>query len=95
MDCENCVMKQRVEALEKDIERNQTTHREFYGKFEALGKQQAIIDERYSNIQATLVDIQADLRAIKEKPAKRWENITNAVLQWLVLAVLAAVVVLK
>lgn len=95
MDCDNCAMRQRVEALEKDIERNQNTHREFYGKFEALGKQQAIIDERYSQIQSTLVEIQADLRALKDKPAKRWESLANAVLQWLVLAVLAAVIVFK
>lgn len=95
MDCDTCTIKQRVESLEKDVERNSTTHREFYGKFETLGKQQAVIDERYSQIQTTLVEIQADLRALKEKPGKRWESLASAILQWAVLAILAAVVVFR
>lgn len=85
----------RVDAIEKDLERNSVAHREFYGKFEVLGKQQAVIDERYTQIQAILSQIQTDLKDLKEKPAKRWENITNAVMQWVVLAVLAATLVFK
>lgn len=95
MECERCGLEARVTALEEDIKRNQTTHREFYEKFEALGRQQAVIDERYSQIQTTLVQIQADLKDLKDKPGKRWENLVSAALQWLVLAMLAAVIVFK
>ena len=52
-------------------------------------------DERYGAIQATLAQIQADLKELKEKPGKRWESIVGAVLQWAVLAILAAVMVFK
>lgn len=95
MDCEHCGLEKRVSDLERDSERNQHTHKEFYGKFEELGKSQAVTDERYTTIQATLVSIQADLSELKAKPGKRWEGIVGSVLQWAVLAVLAAVVVFK
>ena len=92
---ENGSIEVRVAAIEKDMERNSTAHREFYGKFEALGKQQAVIDERYSQIQAILAQIQTDLKELKEKPGRRWESLTNAVLQWVVLAILGAVIIFK
>ena len=95
MECEHCGFEKRVADLEKDSERNQHTHKEFYGKFEELGKGQAVADERYGAIQATLAQIQADLKELKEKPGKRWESIVGAVLQWAVLAILAAVMVFK
>lgn len=95
MECEHCGLEKRVADLEKDSERNQHTHKEFYGKFEELGKSQAVADERYSAIQATLVSIQADLKELKEKPGKRWESVVQTVLQWVVVAILAAVVVFK
>ena len=95
MECEHCGLEKRVADLEKDSERNQHTHKEFYGKFEELGRGQAVADERYSVIQATLVSIQADLKELKEKPGKRWESVVQTVLQWVVVAILAAVVVFK
>lgn len=95
MDCEHCGLEKRVSDLERDSERNQHTHKEFYGKFEELGRGQAVADERYSAIQATLVSIQADLKELKEKPGKRWESVVQTVLQWVVVAILAAVVVFK
>lgn len=95
MECEHCGLEKRVADLEKDSERNQHTHKEFYGKFEELGRGQAVADERYSAIQATLVSIQADLKELKEKPGKRWESVVQTVLQWVVVAILAAVVVFK
>ena len=51
MECEHCGLEKRVADLEKDSERNQHTHKEFYGKFEELGRGQAVADERYSAIQ--------------------------------------------
>ena len=49
----------------------------------------------FRSIQATLVSIQADLKELKEKPGKRWESVVQTVLQWVVVAILAAVVVFK
>ena len=95
MECDNCGLTSRVKALEEDVRRNQNTHKEFYGKFEALQTQHAIIDERYSQIQTTLVQIQTDLKGLMAKPGKRWESLVSTVLQWAVLAVLAAAVAIK
>ena len=95
MECDTSGLAARVKALEEDGQHNKTTHREFYNKIEALYRQQAVIDERYSQIQTTLVQIQTDLKGLMAKPGKRWESLVSTVLQWAVLAVLAAAVAMK
>lgn len=80
MNCEECKLEERVTALEKDSERNQGTHREFYGKFEAIAVQSALTDERYNAITATLSEIKKDLGDLKAKPGKRWEGIVDKAL---------------
>lgn len=85
---EPCNMEQRITALERDSERNQHTHKEFYDKFEGLTTRQAVLDEKFSQIMSGIGDLQKDMKEIKEKPAKRWDAVVSTVLQWAVLLLL-------
>lgn len=90
--CEKqCMMEQRIEALEKDSERNQITHKEFFSRFEDMKERMARTDERYMQIKADTSEIKNSVReaneaiqALNEKPGKRWEGIVDKVL-WLVI----------
>lgn len=95
MTCEECKFEDRITALEKDSERNQTTHKEFFARFENMGKDQTRTAEQYSNIMTTMAEIKADVATLKDKPARRWETVVNSALQWIVVAILGAVVLFR
>ena len=90
MVCEDCKLAERVKALEQDSGSNQTTHREFYSKFEGMAVQAALTDERYAAIMASLAKLETVIEELKGKPGKRWESVVNTALQWVVVAFLAA-----
>lgn len=95
MACDDCKLEERVKALELDSGRNQTTHREFYSKFEGLAVQTALTDERYAAIMTSLAKLETVIEELKGKPGKRWETMVQSTLQWLVVAVLGAIVLFR
>ena len=76
----------RVRALEEDSERNRETHREFYRRIRDLeqtsGETKIVLND--------LKEIKADVKELKEKPGKRWDNAVTSILQWLIVGALAA-----
>ena len=95
MACDDCKLEERVKALELDCKRNQDAHRAFYGKFESIAVNSAHTDERYSTIMATLAKLEIAIEELKGKPGKRWETVVQSTLQWLVVAVLGAIVLFQ
>lgn len=95
MPCEICKNEDRIRQLEVDSEHNQATHKEFFGRFEKLERENAVTDERYQQILCTMGEVKADVRELKEKPAKRWEQLVTTALQWLVLGLLALTMIFK
>lgn len=85
----------RVTSLEHTAHENSENHGKIYARIEAVEKGQAVINTSLVNIEKVCDEISADVKALKERPMKRYDAIANAVLQWLVLAILAAVVVFK
>ena len=85
MTCEDCKLEDRVTALEKDSERNQRTHKEFFGRFEKMSNEYTRIDSQYANILTTLAKLEKAIEEIKAKPAKRWDGIVDKLI-WAVLA---------
>ncbi len=90
MDCENCGVESRLRVLELELGHNQQAHKEFFSRLEKLERQNAVTDERYQQILAGLSEVKADVRDLKEKPARRWEQAMGLVLEWAVLGLLAA-----
>lgn len=78
MLCEDCKFEQRILALEKDSERNQTTHKEFYDKLESLNVNDATSDVKYGNILMAIGKLEAQMAELLAKPAKRWDGIVMA-----------------
>ena len=95
MACDDCKLEERVKALELDCKRNQDNHREFYGKFESIAVKSALTDERYSTIMVTLAKLETAIEELKGKAGKRWETVVQSALQWLVVAVLGAIVLFR
>ena len=95
MSCENCKNEDRIRQLELDSERNQKTHKEFFGRFEKLERENAVTDERYQQLLVTMNEIKVDVRELQEKPARRWEQIVGIVMQWAVLGLLAASMIFR
>ena len=90
MDWENCGFENRLRALEQELEHNQAVHKEFFSRLEQLERQNAVTDERYQQILTGLAEVKADVRDLKEKPARRWEQVMGILLEWAVLGLLAA-----
>ena len=89
------VLTQKVLVLERESERNQETHKEFTTRLEEMNSARVRTDVQYTNILTKLEKLENAVEELKEKPAKRWETIVTTALQWLAVAVLAAVAVFK
>lgn len=83
-ECGICEMRSRVEALEEDSRRNQQTHKEFFGRFEAQQVKIALTEDRYTQIKADTTAIKSQLQALSEKPAKRWDSVVGALIATIV-----------
>lgn len=88
MACEECTMRERISALEEDSKKNAEAHREFYGKFEQMKVDNAVANNNMMNITSTLSEIRADVKELKEKPAKRYD----AIVMYIITSVLGALV---
>lgn len=86
---ENETLEFRVQKLEEDSRRNQETHREFYSKIESVNRENAVMASDIASIKTLCAEIKNDVKALTEKPAKKWDNIVASVLQWAVLGILA------
>lgn len=85
----------RVKALEDKAEKNSQDHGQFYARIESVEKGQGIIQADLGNIQALCSEIKADVKDLKERPAKKWDGLANSVIQWFALALLAAYTTFK
>lgn len=85
----------RVTALEKTAAENHESHGAMYARIEAVEKGHAVLDNNLTNIWNVLKEIQADVKEMKDKPARRWDMLANEALKWVVIAALGAMVVFK
>jgi len=80
MSCETCKYEQRIVSLEKDSERNQVTHKEFFSKFEDLNINGARSDEKYAAILTAIARLETQVSELVSKPSKRWDSIIVALI---------------
>lgn len=78
MACEDCKFEQRILNLEKDSERNQATHKEFYDRLENLNINDATSDVKYGNILLAIGKLEAQMAELLAKPSKRWDGVVMA-----------------
>ena len=53
----------------------------------------ALLDQRLGQIDDKLAELAAGVKALQEKPARRWESISGTVVSWVVTALLAYIAV--
>ena len=94
MDCGNCIYKSRIEALEKDMERNSNQHREFYNKFNNLDVQNAVTNEKFSTLIDKLDSLCAKMDVITNEPKNKWNSVVDTGIKTVVGAIVGAVVAL-
>lgn len=51
------------------------------------------LDMRLQSIEAKLEELATGVKALQEKPAKKWESVSATVVQWMVTALLAFIAV--
>lgn len=88
-------MSQKLLVLERDCERHEAAHKDIFSRLEEISEAKIRTEIQYTNIITKLEKVETVVDELKGKPAKRWETIVSSALQWLVVAVLAALVVLK
>ena len=53
----------------------------------------AVLNTRLQQIDDKLDELSAGVKALQEKPAKRWESVSDAVIKWIVAALLGFIAV--
>ena len=89
MSCENCLLKDRVSALEKDSERNSSQHRDFYASFSNIDKKQAVSDEKYSQILTTQKSMDDKLTKMLDEPRQNYNAIKMCVATCVITALIS------
>ena len=88
-DCTtNCINEHRLLEIEKDIQRNTVTHKEFFDRFEQMNGRMVGYEKDMTYLTATITDISNNVKEIKEKPAKRWDTVVACALTALVSAII-------
>lgn len=88
-DCrENCPVAEKVNRLEEQLDeyqaQNGDSHREIYGRLNALESTSAVQGTRFDFIIEKLDNLTKSVEEINQKPAKRWEAVIAAVISALV-----------
>lgn len=78
--CIECRNEQRILCLEKDSERNQGTHKEFFNKFENLNIDSARSDEKWIKVLEAIAELKEQVAELAAKPSKRWESVIAALI---------------
>jgi hypothetical protein len=89
--CENCMMEQRITALEHDSERNSDQHKEFYDRIRVLENSQTRTDVQYESIMEKIREMSAMLEEIKNTPAKNWNAIVSSAISGIVAIIISLI----
>lgn len=80
----DCPIASRVQTIEED---NRRAHKEFYEKFERINEHMVRTDERYDKLREDNAEIKESIKenteaikAIQEKPGKRWDAMVAAII---------------
>lgn len=80
----------RLKRLEEDSDRNRDSHSRMFAKLEEMESNHKVTSNELDNIKEMLQEIKTDVKDLKEKPTKRYERLTESVIQWVIIAVLVA-----
>ena len=77
----DCPVAVRVDALEKEFDRYRgssgDTHRQMFDRIVALEQNGATVKTKLDSIEEKLDELTATVKALADKPAKRWESLVG------------------
>lgn len=88
-----CTLAVKVESIEKELtdqkEERIRSHKSIYDRLSELETGRATLAAQYTHISNQLTALSADIAAIRDRPAKRWETVVTAIITGVVGFVLA------
>lgn len=89
----DCPVSARVDALKDEFDRyrenSSDTHRQMFDRIGALEQSGAAVKTKLDSIEEKLDELAVSVKALADKPAKRWDNIVDKAI-WAVLAAVIA-----
>ncbi len=89
----DCPVSARVDALEKEFDRyrgnSSDTHRQMFDRIGALEQSGATLRTKLDSIEEKLDELTVTVKALADKPGKRWDGIVDKAI-WAVLAAVIA-----
>ena len=77
----DCPVSARMDALEKEFDRyrgsSSDTHRQMFDRIGALEQSGATLKAKLDSIEEKLDELNATVKALADKPAKRWESLVG------------------
>lgn len=85
MNCENnCINEHRIKSLEDDFRdfkaNNSKDHKEFYNRLEDVEKDMVSSKSDREHINGKLDEISENVKALMDKPGKRYETVVASIL---------------
>ena len=80
----DCPLEPRVSALERANEQHGNTHREIFSRLNGVERDNAVQEAHYNSITEKLDEISTTVKAMADKPAKRWESLVGYALSAIV-----------
>lgn len=92
----DCPVSARVDSLEKEFDRyrgtSSETHKQMFERIGALETSGAAVNAKLDSIDEKLDDLTVTVKALADKPAKRWESLIGYALSAIVGAFVSWVV---
>lgn len=85
----------RVITLEREIKEVREELQSHSTRLEKAEREHDVVETELTNIRSLCAEIKSDVKDLKERPVKRYDTIATAVFQWIILAILGAVIVFK
>ncbi len=89
----DCPVSARVDTLEKEFDRyrgnSSNTHRQMFDRIGALEQSGATLRTKLDSIEEKLDELTVTVKALADKPGKRWDGIVDKAI-WAVLAAVIA-----
>lgn len=89
----DCPVSARMDALKDEFDRYRgsasETHRQMFGRIGALEQGGAVLRAKLDSIEGKLDELNATVKALADKPAKRWDGLVDKLAYAAALAVVA------
>ena len=89
----DCPVSARMDALKDEFDRyrgsSSDTHRQMFGRIGALEQSGAAVTAKLDSIEEKLDELNTTVKALADKPAKRWDGLVDKLVYAAALAVVA------